>query len=465
MDEEREREEWARSHVVPLSGEGGAPGAHSEGGGGDDRDDDDDDDDGYTLEHLSAVVRPVCLTMALATLVVARVRDPAGDLALSSGLNNYLVYGSGSSSGGGGGGGGGASSATQLGQAAVNALVIVCVICVATFGCVCPRGPFWRPRAPTSASPPPPLLFSLVLCYKYRCMKLMVGYLMFSSALLLGYSGGLLVATALQVGGVPWDWPSLIFIMWNFALVGVISVFWQRGVPRVVTQGYLVCVSVVMAWILSKLPEWTVWALLVALALYDLCAVLTPCGPLKALVNLAQERRDPLPGLLYEANVDEDEEEVGEEARGRQAPGGAAAGPTPQRGKEGAFVTVSPIAAAGGGGDGATASVNAAGAAAAAEEGAAAAEEEAAEPRSIKLGLGDFVFYSVLVSRAAQFDASSLAACFVTVLLGLAGTLALLSVYRKALPALPISVLAGVLVYVLTRFSIAPCLEAMALIR
>ena len=39
------------------------------------------------------------------------------------------------------------------------------------------------------------------------------------------------------------------------------------------------------------------------LALYDLCAVLTPCGPLKLLVGLMQERNDPLPGLLYEANL------------------------------------------------------------------------------------------------------------------------------------------------------------------
>lgn len=51
------------------------------------------------------------------------------------------------------------------------------------------------------------------------------------------------------------------------------------------------------------LPQWTVWSLLVALALYDLCAVLTPCGPLRKLVELAQERQDPIPGLLYEADV------------------------------------------------------------------------------------------------------------------------------------------------------------------
>ena len=54
---------------------------------------------------------------------------------------------------------------------------------------------------------------------------------------------------------------------------------------------------------LCAVVQWTVWSLLVALALYDLCAVLTPCGPLRKLVELAQERQDPIPGLLYEAEV------------------------------------------------------------------------------------------------------------------------------------------------------------------
>ena len=31
--------------------------------------------------------------------------------------------------------------------------------------------------------------------------------------------------------------------------------------------------------------QWTGWSLLVVLALYDLCAVLTPCGPLRYLVR------------------------------------------------------------------------------------------------------------------------------------------------------------------------------------
>ena len=42
-----------------------------------------------------------------------------------------------------------------------------------------------------------------------------------------------------------------------------------------------VWVGVVTAFIFTYVPEWTSWVLLVAMALYDLAAVLLPGGPLK----------------------------------------------------------------------------------------------------------------------------------------------------------------------------------------
>jgi hypothetical protein len=39
------------------------------------------------------------------------------------------------------------------------------------------------------------------------------------------------------------------------------------------------------------------------------------------------------------------------------------------------------------------------------------------ENNTIKLGLGDFVFYSVLVSRAAMFDISAMWGCVVAILM------------------------------------------------
>ena len=66
------------------------------------------------------------------------------------------------------------------------------------------------------------------------------------------------------------------------------------------------------------------------------------------------------------------------------------------------------------------------------------------------------VVVAVLVSRAALFDVSTFAASFVAVLMGLGGTLFLLSVYKKALPALPISIFLGVAFYFVTRLVITP---------
>jgi len=83
----------------------------------------------------------------------------------------------------------------------------------------------------------------------------------------------------------------------------------------------------------------------------------------------------------------------------------------------------------------------------------------AAATSSVKLGLGDFVFYSVLVSRAAARNLPAAAACFVATLLGLALTLALLAAARRPLPALPASIFLGVSLFFATDRLIRPFLR------
>jgi len=485
-----------------------------------------DDDPVYSIHHLSAVIWPVMVTMAFATAAVANIRDPVVDAQLQGGISTYLVYNGGSSSGGSGSGNNGGSSAsagTQFGEAAINALVIVCVICAATFG--------------------------LVACYYFRCLKLLLAYLMLASTMLLGYSGGFMVYTAIRVYKVVIDLPTFLFIMWNFAITGVVAIYWQQGIPRYITQSYLIAVAVIMCWILSNFPEWTSWALLVMLALYDLCAVLTPCGPLRALILLAQERKDPIPGLLYEANTgdgvsddkprdtlvmtasrnnDKKKADSKKPAMANQAPYSV---PKVNNSADASLVRLNPITSAledreelhsrsaattaNNVRDWVTSSpssspvlmqttTNAYNASISTRvsinntsnrdeividgintEGHSSSEhglqevrqtieeerqdveeeeeEEEEEDRGIKLGLGDFVFYSVLVSRAGLFDASTMAACFTSVLLGLGGTLVLLGVFKKALPALPISIFLGILAYFSTRFAVTPMITELVI--
>lgn len=81
---------------------------------------------------------------------------------------------------------------------------------------------------------------------------------------------------------------------------------------------------------------------------------------------------------------------------------------------------------------------------------------------AIKLGLGDFIFYSVLVGRAAMYDMMTVYACYLAIIAGLGATLTLLAIWQRALPALPISVSLGVLFYFLTRLVMEPVIATLA---
>ncbi|KAG5191610.1 presenilin [Tribonema minus] len=373
----------------------------------------------------------------------------------------------------------GNTSSALLGKSLVNSLVIVAVLAVATT--------------------------LIVLLYKFRCMRCLLGYMMLSSVSLLGLMGGLVFLTmccsfgtrdtralhallratpcvqALDMWQIPMDMFTFIMCLWNFAAVGVIAIFYQKGLPTVVTQAYLVATSVIMAWQLSRFDEWTGWALLVVLAMYDLCAVLSPCGPLKALVNLMQEYNEPMPGLLYEAELPRPVAARAAAAaaasqatstRGASSAGARLASEDPQDYDVGPGVGLMASAVVlmlneegaaeaprqggdSGGGTGGDAHRRESGGAGAGREGGHAHEEE---ERNIKLGLGDFVFYSVLVSKAGLYSFTAFVSCLCAVLCGLMATLVLLSLHKAALPALPISIALGVATYFVTRFAMQPAL-------
>lgn len=204
----------------------------------------------YSAHAFAAVVVPVSITMILTSLAVVFINN--GGNGNSAGGNGIPVIFQESNS---------QNANTRFADALVNALAIVGVIILVTF--------------------------LMVLLYYFKFMKLLITWLVLTTSLLLAVSTGLLVQTGLQIWNIPFDAISYAFIFYNFAVVGVISVFYQKGIPFYVTGGYLIIISVTMAWILVKfLPEWTSWVLLGVLAFYDLCAVLTPCGPLNCLVGM-----------------------------------------------------------------------------------------------------------------------------------------------------------------------------------
>lgn len=324
--------------------------------------------------------------------------------------------------------------------------------------------------------------FVLVLLFYLRCTKFLRAYMGFSSFIVLGFMGGEIALFLIEDFSVPIDCITFLVVLFNFAVVGVLAVFMTK-MAILVTQSYLVVIGMLVAYWFTLLPEWTTWVLLVAMALYDLAAVLLPVGPLKLLVELAISRDEEIPALVYEARpVTSQDSSAGVGQRrvwrdrrnensndvshsnenvhsglGENGSSGlnsnvntsendstlvrAEEGRVPDRGQELSAPLLEHITNPQQRG----------------QEDAVSGESMVLEgiglgsSGSIKLGLGDFIFYSVLVGRAAMYDFMTVYACYLAIIGGLGVTLMLLALYQKALPALPVSILLGVLFYILTR--------------
>ncbi|XP_058180757.1 presenilin-like protein At2g29900 [Rhododendron vialii] len=396
-------------------------------------------------EEIIRIVTPVSICMLLVVILVTVLSDDSESLSSSMTTVATVAYTEDSSD----------STWDKLKGALLNSLVFVAVVTVVTF--------------------------ILVLLFYLRCTKFLKYYMGFSSFLVLGFMGGEIVLFLIQDFNVPIDCITFALVLFNFTVVGVSAVFLSK-MPIFLTQAYLVVIGVLVAYWFTLLPEWTTWVLLVAMALYDLAAVLLPGGPLRLLVELAISRDEDIPALVYEARpvIHNDSVPGGGVVQrrvwrersnvGSEGIGNANSGSNTSDLNVGTFLGI-------GSGQSETNLVDA-------REGLVSGEDSQltaplierrinihmhlqedtsstenlalegiglASSGAIKLGLGDFIFYSVLVGRAAMYDFMTVYACYLAIVAGLGITLVLLAFYQKALPALPVSVMLGVLFYLLTR--------------
>jgi len=326
----------------------------------------------------------------------------------------------------------------------------------------------------------------LVLAYKYRCTKLIHGWLFMSSLMLLFLFSYLYLAEVLKAYNLPMDYITLAIVIWNFGMVGMISIYWKA--PLLLQQAYLIFISALMALIFIKyLPDWTTWAVLAVISLWDLFAVLAPFGPLRILVETAQERNEQIfPSLIYSSGMvyalvgmadNEGAAPVAPKRQGRTGSAGAEErgdgesarrqGSTGEDARDGFGDTwvrennersrqrsarVSQVESSGSrSGAGPRSGV------------VTELVEEEEEDKGVKLGLGDFIFYSILVGKASSYgDWNTTLACFVAILIGLCLTLVFLALFRRALPALPISITFGLIFYFLTKEIVTPFCDALS---
>ncbi|CAO3668080.1 unnamed protein product [Umbelopsis vinacea] len=365
----------------------------------------------------------------------------------------------------------------------------------------------------------------IVFLFRKGWIKVLVGFFMIIVLGLLGFMSYLLLLNLVQVFFVPLDYITMTFALWNFAVVGLVSVFWKG--PLWLQQAYLTIMSSLMAFSLTGLEQWTTWMLLGLLAIWDLIAVLCPFGPLRLLIESSRNQQQEVPALLYSVNavwfmahmeghfrisksfLPTNEHVIGtnwifqDTSRNTSAtdlPGSQSPSATGPNGQATAVRSESPQPIEG---DGTNNWINHTGAQGAVivghhdrdgftrlrgdsvntfaisqidqsettprrlsvsnstatntnEEQESPSDEEDAERSGLKLGLGDFVFYSVLIARAAMYDWITTICCTIAVLMGLTATIFLLVLWKKALPALPISIAFGIMFYFVAKAVLVP---------
>ena len=337
----------------------------------------------------------------------------------------------------------------------------------------------------------------LVLLLKYRCDRAIFAWLLVASSAVMFIVSAIYFYKILTVQNLIIDWFTFAFLIWNFGSIGLMVIHWKG--PLIIQQGFLILSSAIVAIVMvTYFADWTTWIILIAISVYDIFAVLCPKGPLKILIKITKERGDiNFPSLLYSSTtiwqvgmaVSKKFSENGiftdvrtekvmstsselKDSRPCEKVAGEDMNKTEACSDEQEKIKTHERLAQSSDRDseievkyntehekdrkgevGDTQSFS--------KDGIV---EEEVERKGIKLGLGDFIFYSVLVGKAASISEGNwliIFSCFVAILMGLCLTSLVLGIVRRSLPALPVSIFFGLVFYFASQYILAPYVEVL----
>jgi presenilin 1 len=137
----------------------------------------------------------------------------------------------------------------------------------------------------------------LVIFVYYNCIKFLYIYLLFTVICVFSLLNISILSMIIAQLNSSIDWLTILFYIYNILTIAIISMFWLS--PDIIKQIVTIYQCIIMIlYVLKIAPEWIAWALLPLLAIWDMIAVLLPFGPLYLLINLFQKRKIQVPPMM-----------------------------------------------------------------------------------------------------------------------------------------------------------------------
>jgi len=235
------------------------------------------------------------------------------------------------------------------------------------------------------------------------------------------------------------DWLTIIFYVYNILIVAIISMFWFS--PDIIKQIVTIYQCIIMIlYVLKIAPEWIAWTLLPLLAIWDMIAVLLPFGPLYLLINLFQKRQLEVPpmmiyttGLWFKnQNMNKNNIIIQKEFLLSKQLSSLnlifISNNTLNYFNKQKFNIIKNMNASSD----------------------KKFSKKQRQTRKSMLGLGDFIFYSILLAKTVFTSKCNLFAIIIVylcIIMGMLATTIILLILHRPLPALPISLLIGLIVF------------------